>query len=111
MTPRYQAGPPGQGHEDQVSGGDLPFLSAHQGKHGSSSWMGPWPAVEGDLLLAKRLEVLDFTFPGGPDGKENILSTGDPGLIPLLGRSPGEGNGYSFLGKLHEQGSLAVSSP
>lgn len=27
----HQAGPPGQGHEDQVPGGDLPVLSAHQG--------------------------------------------------------------------------------
>lgn len=27
----HQTGPPGQGHEDQVPGGDLPVLSAHQG--------------------------------------------------------------------------------
>ena len=29
-----------------------------------------------------------------PDGKESACSMGDPGLIPGLGRSPGEGNGY-----------------
>ena len=33
-------------------------------------------------------------FPGGSDGKESACSAGDLGLIPGLGRSPGEGNGY-----------------
>ena len=33
-------------------------------------------------------------FPGGSDGKESTCNTGDPGSIPGLGRSPGEGNGY-----------------
>ena len=32
-------------------------------------------------------------FPGGSDGKESACSVGDWGLIPALGRSPGEGNG------------------
>ena len=27
-------------------------------------------------------------------GKESACNAGDPGLIPGLGRSPGEGNGY-----------------
>ena len=31
-------------------------------------------------------------FPGGSDGKTSAYNTGDPGLIPGLGRSPGEGN-------------------
>ena len=30
-------------------------------------------------------------FPGGSDGKESTCNTGDPGLIPGLGRSPGGG--------------------
>ena len=33
-------------------------------------------------------------FPGGSDGKEPACNAGDPDLIPGLGRSPGEGNGY-----------------
>ena len=33
-------------------------------------------------------------FPGGSAGKESTCSAGDLGLIPGLGRSPGEGNGY-----------------
>ena len=40
-------------------------------------------------------------FPGGSDGKESACSKGDLGLIPGLGRTPGEGNGnplqYSCL--------------
>ena len=31
-------------------------------------------------------------LPGGSDGKESICKAGDLGLIPGLGRSPGEGN-------------------
>ena len=30
-------------------------------------------------------------FPGGSDGKESACNAGDPGLIPGLERSPGEG--------------------
>ena len=33
-------------------------------------------------------------FPGGSVGKESTHSVGNLGLIPGLGRSPGEGNGY-----------------
>ena len=35
-------------------------------------------------------------LPGGSDGKESTCSAGDLGLIPGLGRSDGEGNGYPF---------------
>ena len=31
-------------------------------------------------------------FPGGSDGKASVYNAGDPGSIPELGRSPGEGN-------------------
>ena len=41
------------------------------------------------------------SFPGGSEGKASAYNEGDPGLIPGLGRSPGEGNGnplqYSCL--------------
>ena len=33
-------------------------------------------------------------FPDSSVGKESACSAGDPGLIPGLGRSPGEGKGY-----------------
>ena len=45
-------------------------------------------------------------FPGGSDGKEFACNAEDMGLIPGLGRSPGEGNGYIpvFLpGEFHGQ--------
>ena len=32
----------------------------------------------------------------GSDGKESACNAGDPGLIPGSGRSPEEGNVYSF---------------
>ena len=47
-------------------------------------------------------------FPGGSDGKESACNSGDPGLIPGLGRSPGEGNGnplqYSCLENSMDRG-------
>ena len=33
-------------------------------------------------------------FPGGSVGKESAYNVGDLGLIPGLGKSPGEGKGY-----------------
>ena len=40
-------------------------------------------------------------FPSGSDGTVSVYNQGDPGSIPGLGRSPGEGNGnplqYSCL--------------
>ena len=35
-----------------------------------------------------------MVFPGGSAGKESACNVGDLGLIPGLGRSPGEGKGY-----------------
>ena len=46
--------------------------------------------------------------PGSLVGKESACSAGEPGLIPGLGRSPGEGNGnplqYSCLENLMDRG-------
>ena len=48
-------------------------------------------------------------FPGGSVVKESACQTGDMGLIPGSGRSPGEGNGnslqYSCLENLMDRGS------
>ena len=35
-------------------------------------------------------------FPGGSAGKEFAYNVRNLGLIPVLGRSPGEGKGYPF---------------
>ena len=47
-------------------------------------------------------------FPGGSDGKESACNAWNPGSIPGLGRSPGEGNGnplqYPCLENLVDRG-------
>ena len=47
--------------------------------------------------IAQQVKNLDtpvsLGFPGGLVGKESTCNAGDLGLIPGLGRSPGEGNG------------------
>ena len=50
------------------------------------------------IALTRRTFVgkvmsLGLGFPGGSDGKASARNAGDPGSIPGLGRSPGEGNG------------------
>ena len=44
-------------------------------------------------------------FPCGSAGKEPTCNAGDPGSIPGLGRSPGEGKGYplKYTGEFHGQ--------
>ena len=61
-------------------------------------------------------------FPGGSDGKVSVCNAGDPGSIPGLERSPGEGNGShsSILawkipwmeepGRLQSMGSLELDT-
>ena len=52
-------------------------------------------------LLLERPAMTNLSFPGGSDGKASAWNVGDPGLIPGLGQSLGEGNGnplqYSCL--------------
>ena len=38
----------------------------------------------------------EFTFIPGSDGKASAYNAGDPGSIPGLGRSSGEGNDNTF---------------
>ena len=47
-----------------------------------------------NLLCSQNAFILDL--PGGSNGEESACSAGDPGSIPGLGRSPGEGDGYPF---------------
>ena len=37
---------------------------------------------------------INLSFPGGSAGKESACNVEDLGLIPGLGRSPGEGHDY-----------------
>ena len=69
----------------------IPLISLHQ--------------PSGFQLLVGRVELggslRHLNFPGGSDGNAFVYNAGDPGSIPGLGRSPGDGNGsplqYSCL--------------
>ena len=56
--------------------------------------------MENDGKEVRRLPKIPkgshFGFPRGPAGKESACNAGDLGLIPGLGRSPGEGKGYAL---------------
>ena len=47
--------------------------------------------------MTERLNCTEG-FPGGSDNKESACNAGDPGFIPGLGRSPGEGNPLQYSG-------------
>ena len=42
-----------------------------------------------------RSLTFNVVFPGDSAGKESACNAGDLGLIPRLGRSPGEGKGWA----------------
>ena len=52
------------------------------------------------MIISELVSVITI-FPGGSEFKASASNEGDPGSIPGLGRSPGEGNGnplqYSCL--------------
>ena len=58
--------------------------------------------------MCKSGQGRGFDFPDGSDGKKTTYNAGDAGLIPGLGRSPGEGNGnplqYSCLENFKDRG-------
>ena len=75
-------------------------------------WADPFSGIEDNTVLLRLADVpptpefqlqlsLCRDFPGGSDGKASACNAGDPGSVPGLGRSPGEGNGnplqYSCL--------------
>ena len=68
----------------------------HTGFLQFSKWELLFIVVHGLLIVVAFLVV-----PGGSEGKASACNVGDPGFIPGLGRSPGEGNGnplqYSCL--------------
>ena len=65
--------------------------------------MGHWEEGEMEEFTCSFswVSISSLDFPGGSDGQESACNAGDLGLIPGLGRSPGEGNGnllqYSCL--------------
>ena len=56
---------------------------------------GAWPDYNSIWVLKMSpIFISKLGFPGDSDGKESACNVGDLGLIPGLGRSPGEGKGY-----------------
>ena len=58
--------------------------------------------------------MLQLGFPGGSEVKASACNEGDLGLIPGLGRSPGEGNGnplqYSCLESPMDRGARQAAA-
>ena len=57
-----------------------------------------------------RLEYILLGFPSGSDGNVSVCNAGDPGSIPGLGRSPGEGTGYTPQYSGLEENSWTIQS-
>ena len=66
-----------------------------------------------DELKALKAYPIHMGFPGGSEDKASTCNAGDPGLIPGLGRSPGEGNGsplqYSCLENPMDRGTCQAT--
>ena len=71
----------------------LPFLNPAW-TSGSSQFTYCWSlACRIWALLESPWGIWNLGFPGGLAGNKSAYNVGDLGLIPGLGRSPGEGNG------------------
>ena len=61
-----------------------------------------------EKVTTKMALMFPLGFPGGSDGNKSTCNAGDPGLIPVLGRTPGEGNSrplqYSSLKNSMDRG-------
>ena len=62
------------------------------GRYGGSGYMYIYRQT--DTHSSFQGTMVCFSFPGGSNGKKSACNSGALSLIPGLGRSPGEGNGY-----------------
>ena len=67
-------------------------------RDGAAWWASLYGVAQGRTRLKWRSSssssITGLGFPGGSAGKESSHNEGDLGLIPGLGRSPGQGNSY-----------------
>ena len=75
-----------------------------------------WQLIRWIIIWSKTLQITGLSgFPGGSEDKASARNAGDPGSIPGLGRSPGEGNGnllqYSCLENSMDREAWAGYSP
>ena len=52
----------------------------------------PYPQISENVNYAQHGTLCAMGFPSGSDGKISVCNVGDPGSIPELGESPGDGN-------------------
>ena len=71
------------------------FLTGHGPVLVHNSGFGePWNKVYKCYITVDVFKI--WGFPGSSADKESTVNAGDPGLIPGLGKSPGEGLGYAL---------------
>ena len=110
--------------------GTLKSLLQHHSSKASILWHSAFLILQlshlymttGKIIALTRWTLLflicclawSWGFPGGSDSKESSCNAGDPGSIPGLGRSPGEGNGNplqcSCLEKPRDKGAGGLPS-
>ena len=91
-APRSEHGPHSQSLRPLLL---QPCSSNHLGRrHRAASHCESCLQRERQLSLLCALVPCCLGLPGGSDGEESVCSSGDLGLIPGLGRSPGGGHGY-----------------
>ena len=83
-----------------LNGASISWALAPKKRKGGS-WVTRLPFESDRQTLDWPLDIMDLQpslpgFPGGSAGKESACNVGDLGLIPGLGRSPGEGKGCPF---------------
>ena len=65
-------------------------------KLSSTGGLGNFSNFTGDsnMQAILRTSIIESGFPCSSDSEESACNAGDLGLVPGLGRSPGEGKGY-----------------
>ena len=85
---------PGSGRSPGEENGNPLQYSCLENPMDRGAW---WATVHGvkELDTTEQLTLLHLEgVPGHSVGKETACNAGDPGSLPGLGRSPGEGNGH-----------------
>ena len=92
-----------------IARASVPLNSHQMARKGKFS--GSEVKIKEEACYLLLIGYIILGFPGGSAGKQSVCNAGDLGLIPGLGRSPGEGNGnplqYTCLEKSHGQRNLA----
>ena len=74
-----------------IARASVPLISHQMARKGKFS--GSEVKIKEEACYLLLIGYIILGFPGGSAGKQSVCNAGDLGLIPGLGRSPGEGNG------------------